>query len=135
MLKPIIRLFLSLLCVFLLSGFRQLTANAYRKGVSASPQNHIVRSFNLPVQIDDLALRPVHPKTEKKDVKIEDTENEDDSDDFFSFKKYLEVSNYFITVFTARINSSHDFKGLPIGNNPTFTATNSWYLILRVIKI
>jgi len=102
MTKLITRIVLSF-CILLSSGYSQLYAHEMEEGhqyvqeenFSGLENSHLVQSNSEQV--------PIFQTHESGKIKLDPTEIEEEDDILFSFKKYVENSNYFIAIFCTLI--------------------------------
>ena len=141
MTKALIKYFLSLL-ILLLCVYSQLYARTYPGGIFPSSKITLLRSENASFGIGQNSqaqlLKPVLYGTENQNCKIVATEIEEEKHEWISFKKYLESSNYFTTVFYVLAFGCFCLffkKRLPSCKRSIYFSSYKWYLLFRVIRI
>jgi len=137
--KFIVKFFLSL-CVLLAGGYSQLYAYASQDCVCFSPikvpkkseEANFCPIRNSPAAFIIQAASGEGHATYRMDIAEKEAEEYESA----ASKKYLEISNYFTTVFDAQAagNLFGDLKNLPYGKH--FSYISSWcYLVLQVFRI
>jgi len=106
MIKAYIKHLLSL-CILLLSVYSQLYAHTFQDGIRHSSIKNLLKSdhasFGIVQNSQTQVLKFVSASKEKENHKIDAAEIEEEDYEYISFKKLLENSNYFATVFYALV--------------------------------
>ena len=137
--KLLIRFFLSL-CVILLSGYSQLYAHTYEDGIRHTSIKVLLKSehasFGKVQNNQALPHKFSSSVTESRKLSVAEIEEEDD--EFISFKKLLEQSNYFAAVFYALVFGCLGLflsQRLPSGKHALYFPSCKLFLLFRVIRI
>jgi len=140
MTPPLIRFFLSL-GILLLSGYNQLSANAYqaRAGNPVKILHRLAASGIGTPENSNVWVGAIPSASGKiTDKIVDETENDDEQDEVTAFRRYLDA-NYFIAFFYTQLPEyfCHNVnkQRLPIRRHFSHYASSSWYLILQVIRI
>lgn len=82
---------------------------------------------------------PFRTQTEKQNEKFVVTDNEGDDEELVSYKKYLEINNYFTTALYAQtLGYSHRYvkESLPYYSRPlSYFSSYRKYIVFRVIRL
>lgn len=137
----IVKFFLSL-CVLLVGGYSQLYAYAYQDCVCFSPIKTPKKSEEAnfcSIQKSSAAfiIQSAASGKEKATYQIDIAEKEIEEYESASSKKFLEISNYFTTLFDAQSvgNLFDDLKSLPLGKHFSYISSYRCYLVLQVFRI
>jgi hypothetical protein len=141
MTKALIKYFLSLL-ILLLCVYSQLYARTYQDAISHSSESTLLlRSEPASIATGQnskaLILKSVYYGIENQS-NIVATEIEEEKHEWLSFKKFLECSNYFTTVFYILAFGYFCLffkKRLPSCKRSIYFSFYKWYLLFRVIRI
>ena len=142
MTKALIKYLLSLF-ILLLSVYGQLYAYPSQDCICHSSKRTLVRSahanFGTPQKSQSLILKSTLTNTETKTCKIVAAEiDEEEKHEWVSFKKYLENSNYFTSVFNALVFGYFCLflkKRLPACQDALYFSSYKRYILFRVIRI
>ena len=139
--KFIVKFFLSL-CVLLAGGYSQLYAYASQDCVCFSP-------IKVPKKSEEANFCPIRNRPaafviqsaasgkENATYRIDIAEKEAEEYESASSKKYLEISNYFTTLFDAQAagNLFGDRQSLPFCKHFSYISSHRCYLVLQVFRI
>jgi len=81
---------------------------------------------------------PYRTHTERQNDKIVVTDNEGDDEELVSYKKYLEINNYFTTALYAQtLGYSHRYVKESLPQSKPFSYFSSYrkYIVFRVIRL
>lgn len=144
--KNMLTRFFLMLFVVLLGGQGVLNAHPY--------QGH--NGYALDKNAESLALQfdfgfsqdydasyfksiPFRTQTEKQNEKFVVTDNEGDDEELVSYKKYLEINNYFTSALYAQtLGYSHRYvkESLPYYSRPlSYFSSYRKYIVFRVIRL
>ena len=130
------------LFILLLSVYSQLYARSYQDCNYHSTKSTFVRSgyasFGTAQNSQAQILKSVLYSTEKETCKIVAAEIEEEKHEWISFKKFLDNSNYFTTVFylLAFAYLCLFLKNrLPSCKHSIYFSSYKWYILFRVIRI
>lgn len=139
--KLLIRFFLSL-CILLLSGYSQLYAHTYQDCICHSSKKILLSpehaSFGAVQNNQTLLLKSASSITENENSKLVATAFECEDEESISFKKFLENSNYFTTVFHALVFGFFCLflkKRLLSSKHSIYFSSYKWYLLFCVFRI
>ena len=137
--KLLIRFFLSL-CIILLSGYSQLYAHTYQDGIRHSSIKALLKSEHAGIGKlqNTQALPHKFSSSVTENLKLSVAEIEEEDDEFISFKKLLEHSNYFTAVFYALVFGCLGLflsKRLSSDKHSFKFPTCKLFLLFRVIRI
>lgn len=102
MTKLITRIVLSF-CILLSSGYSQLYAHEMEESHQYAQEDNFSGSENSQVTRSHSEQIPFIQTHTPSKIKLDPTEIEEEDDVLFSFKKYVENSNYFIAIFCTLI--------------------------------
>ena len=133
-----------LLClsILLLSVYGNLYAHTYQEGIIHSSKRAFVRNEHASLGTlqngQTHILKATLSATEQEKFKIVAAEIEEEKHEWISFKKYLENSNYFTTVFYALAFGYICLffkKRLPSCKYFLYFSSYKWYLLFRAFRI
>jgi hypothetical protein len=142
--KKVLPRFFLLWCLILLSGYAQPGAFAQKNFIGHSSKlTHagVDQTGSASSQSrQSLLLNTAASGTKRSGLSHLATviESENETEEFFSFKKHLANSNYFTTVFyflLAGLFWLYLNKRLPVCRHSFYFSSYKWYLIFRVIRI
>ena len=135
-----IKIFLSLY-ILLLGGYGQIYAKAYNDCICYSSSKTINWSEQPTVDSEQntqtLITKSGHCITENEESKLRATDNENEDDDQFSLKKYIETGNYFAVTFYGQLPGyffNYTKQRLPYCRHFSYFSSDT-YLKLRVLRI
>ncbi len=144
--KNMLTRFFLMLFVVLLGGQGVLNAHPYQ-GHSGYALGKNAESlalqfdFGFSQDYDASYLKsiPFRTQTEKQNEKFIVTDNEGDDEELVSYKKYLEINNYFTTALYAQtLGYSHRYvkESLPYYSRPlSYFSSYRKYIVFRVIRL
>jgi len=139
--KFIVKFFLTF-CIFLAGGYSQLHAYANQDCVCFSPIKVTKKSEEAnfcPIQNRPATfiIQSASSNKENPVYRMDMAEKEAEEYESGSSKKYLEVSNYFTTLFDAQAtgNLFGDLRGLPSCKHFSYISSYRCYLVLQVFRI
>lgn len=133
--------FLISLCIFLFNGYGQLFAHTHQESIAIT---YSTLSKLDKLQVTSFAgtqndiSKYASCYIEKLNDKTYTTDNETEENELTSSKKWLELNNYFITVFS--VQTPQHFcpnikKSSHLGRLFSFLPSCKWYIMFRVIRI
>lgn len=140
--KLLIRFFL-LISVLLIGGYGKLYPHAYQNSISHSSVKSTIQKAEYDYfgnfQSDDITtIKSPSSHELKSNEDLHATDNEVEEDETFSFKKYLELSNFFTTVLYAQLLGFFFLltkKSLLINRHFSYFSSCRKYIVFRVIRI
>lgn len=133
--------FLVALCIFLFSGYGQLSAHTHTESTRVI-YSTLSNLGKIPFTSFKGAQNDISNYAscyiEKQNDKTYTTDNETEENELTSSKKWLELNNYFITVFSAQ-TSKHFCQNIKKSSHFcrlfSFLPPCKWYIMFRVIRI
>jgi hypothetical protein len=134
----VVTTFLLLLSFLLVRGHHHLYAHAYHQNTSYSPVKLLEQSEHLYATCDEDSTTTIGQAlpADEQNGALDATEMEDEEDSFSS-RKYVEITNYFLSFFYAQASGAlqpSSRQRLPFCEHLSYQSSFK-YIIQRVIRI